>query len=111
MALARYVERNPVRAKIVKRPWEYRWSSAAYHTGKSTCDPLVRSDKVLQELVGDWKEYIKTGDNEEDLEQIRKEHSSGRPIGSDKFIKSLEKKSKRVLQRGLPGRPRVKERV
>ncbi len=27
----RYVERNPVRAKIVKNAWDYNWSSAAYH--------------------------------------------------------------------------------
>jgi len=28
---ARYVELNPVRAKFVKKPQEYRWSSAAAH--------------------------------------------------------------------------------
>src|SRR5690606_5977550 len=28
-----YVERNPVRAKMTRVPWTYRWSSAAAHTG------------------------------------------------------------------------------
>ena len=29
----RYVERNPVRTKMTRAPWTYRWSSAAAHTG------------------------------------------------------------------------------
>jgi len=29
----RYVERNPVRAKMVELPWEYQWSSAREHVG------------------------------------------------------------------------------
>jgi len=29
----RYVERNPVRAKMVRLPWEYEWSSAREHVG------------------------------------------------------------------------------
>ena len=29
----RYVERNPVRAKMVELPWEYEWSSAGEHVG------------------------------------------------------------------------------
>jgi putative transposase len=29
----RYVERNPVRAKMVRFPWEYEWSSAREHVG------------------------------------------------------------------------------
>lgn len=29
----RYVERNPVRAKMVRDPWDYFWSSAQWHVG------------------------------------------------------------------------------
>jgi putative transposase len=28
-----YIERNPVRAKMTRLPWIYRWSSASAHTG------------------------------------------------------------------------------
>src|SRR5208337_2974495 len=28
IAAARYVERNPVRARLARRAWDYRWSSA-----------------------------------------------------------------------------------
>ena len=30
-ASTRYVEQNPVRAGLVKRPGDYRWSSAGVH--------------------------------------------------------------------------------
>jgi putative transposase len=33
MAAVRYVERNPVRAHLVQRAWDYRWSSAPAHVG------------------------------------------------------------------------------
>ena len=33
MAALRYVERNPVRAKMVDKPWLWIWSSAREHTG------------------------------------------------------------------------------
>jgi putative transposase len=29
-----YVERNPVRARLVRRAWRWPWSSAAAHAGK-----------------------------------------------------------------------------
>ena len=39
-AAIRYVENNPVRAKLVKQAEDYRWSSAGAHCG-------LRSDSVL----------------------------------------------------------------
>jgi REP-associated tyrosine transposase len=33
LAALGYVERNPVRAKMVAQAWQYEWSSARYHVG------------------------------------------------------------------------------
>lgn len=30
----RYVERNPVRAGIVRKPWQWKWSRAGVHVGQ-----------------------------------------------------------------------------
>jgi len=47
MAL-RYVELNPIRAKIVAKPEQYPWSSARYHLGHAPYPPLLcRHDKIL----------------------------------------------------------------
>jgi putative transposase len=42
-AAIRYVERNPVRAKMVKCPWEYPWSSAKVHIKKGEDDIIDSS--------------------------------------------------------------------
>jgi len=41
LAVARYIERNPVRAGIVEKAWEYPWSSASAHLAEKN-DLLVR---------------------------------------------------------------------
>lgn len=107
LAVARYIERNPVRAGLVKMPWRYKWSSAGYHVGESNLDSLVNGDELLQELAGDWKEYLRERDDEGDLAAIRREEASGRPIGNAAFVGKLEKKLERVLKRGVPGRRRI----
>lgn len=40
LAATRYIERNPVRAKIVRKPWRYRYSSAWAHV-EGRADPLL----------------------------------------------------------------------
>ena len=57
IAAARYVELNPVWAMLVKLPWEFQWSSAAFHTEMRKVDPLVR-DKTLRGLVKDWRKFL-----------------------------------------------------
>jgi putative transposase len=62
---ARYIERNPVRAGIVKEPGEYEWSSyKRYAFGKKDdiiieCDPLyerlAESDTAKQRI---YQEYV-----------------------------------------------------
>ena len=39
----RYVERNPVRARIVRVPWVYHWSSAGFRVGRRRKGPPVRA--------------------------------------------------------------------
>ena len=106
LAAVRYVERNPVRAKIVRTPWKYEYSSAAYHFGKQKFDPLIKNDDTLQDMIDSWSEYLQNKDDDNDLFKIRREESGGRPIGTETFIKSIETKLKRSFNRGYPGRPR-----
>src|SRR5689334_20233255 len=55
--LLRYIERNPVRAKLTMRPQDWRWSSAYYRrsTGSS---PLVTLDAGPVALPRNWLELI-----------------------------------------------------
>ncbi|MCK5540879.1 MAG: transposase [Deltaproteobacteria bacterium] len=108
LAATRYVERNPVRARMVQLPWEFKYSSAAYRIGEKSADPLISNDQTLQDLIDDWRTYLYNGDSEEDLAKIRKEESGGRPIGSKSFIENLEKELSRSFNRKPVGRPSKK---
>jgi len=48
LAVARYIERNPVRAKIVRLASDYAWSSAQYRIGQKP-DLLVTDDALLRD--------------------------------------------------------------
>jgi REP element-mobilizing transposase RayT len=51
--LLAYVDLNPVRAGIVKRPEDYRWSSLGYHLQTGNKDNLLSVDFGLKE----WNEF------------------------------------------------------
>ena len=57
LAAVRYVELNPVRAGMVGHAWEYPWSSAGFHTGKTETDPLVK-ERTLSGLTSDWEGFL-----------------------------------------------------
>ena len=103
----RYVERNPVRARLTRTPWEHPWSSAAAHvTGE---DPLGLLDMATwreMETPASWKQALQRRDNEDEVEALRLRTTTGRPLGSDRFIAKLETALNRRL-RPLPvGRPK-----
>ena len=84
----RYVERNPVRAKLVERAWEWPWSSAREHVrGEKGIISLADITKFID--VDDWKEYLSQKD-EEYNEELRKHTRIGKPIGDRSFIEKLE---------------------
>jgi putative transposase len=110
-AAMRYVERNPVRARMVRKAENYRWSSAAAHCGLRTDPVLTRklSWRRQFESIGDWSAWLAEGDEPQRLEVLRRNVDKGLPCGSEKFIQRLEKMTGRALQYRPRGRPR-KER-
>ena len=106
LAAVRYVERNPVRAGLVKRAWEWPWSSAAGHvSGRG--DLLVRSNPLAEE-VSNWRRFLTEEDEEEVLDRLRRHGRTGRPLGKAGFIRRLERRLGRRLRPRPPGRPSKK---
>ncbi len=67
LQLVRYINLNPVRAKIVKNPEEYKWSSNRANLGKCSCDWLT-TDFVLGtfsknriKALKDYQEFVLYG--------------------------------------------------
>ena len=100
-AAIRYVERNPVRAGMVERAEDYAWSSARAHCGLSV-DALLSPDWREQFPMLDWGAWL-NGIDAESEKRIRAGTYTGRPCGSDTFMKGVEAVVGRVLAPGKPG--------
>lgn len=106
IAALRYVERNPVRAKLAEYAWDYPWSSAAFRVKSRKSDPLVTQIDPF-DLRLDWKELL--GSDPEEMGMLREKARTGRPCGSDAFVEEAEKLTGRLLAPRSAGRPRKKK--
>lgn len=101
IATARYIVLNPVRARIVKRPEDYRWSSCKAHLqGK---DDILVKVTPLAEIISDWRGLLESDLSDGRYDAIRSHEKTGRPLGSDEFLDNLEKLTARSLKKQKPG--------
>src|SRR5579863_8089804 len=78
-AAIRYVERNPVRAKIVRKAENYPWSSASAHCGLKDDPTLTRKAAWRRqfESIGDWSAWLAEGDMPDQLDVLRRNAEKG----------------------------------
>jgi putative transposase len=103
-----YVERNPVRARIVEQAERFPWSSAAERLGVGPNRGLVDLRRWRSQYTREqWKEALESSVQEEAFGRRLQEASRrGRALGSGDFVRELEGRAGRRL-RPLPvGRPR-----
>jgi putative transposase len=107
-AAIRYVERNPVRARMLRKAENYAWSSAQAHCGQRQDTVLTTNSRWRRQVkgIGDWSAWLAQGDEPGELEILRRNADKGLPCGSQKFIGKLERLTGRVLQYRPRGRPR-----
>ena len=99
----RYVERNPVRAGLARRPEDWAWSSARAHLDGRD-DALVRVAPLLERFP-DWRGYLSDDVDAAALKTLRQHGRSGRPLGSERFVAKLETELGRHIGAGRRGRP------
>ena len=88
-AALRYVALNPVRARLVRRAQDWRWSSA-----RALLDP-VRGDGITDvapvlDRVPDFAGMLAAGEDEDMSVALRRSESTGRPLGSSAFLDRVE---------------------
>ena len=101
----RYVELNPVRARMVKGALDWRWSSARAHCGKEGGDDFLER-KWWREMytAARWREALENSIYEADLtERLREATRTGRPLADEKIVELLERQLGRVLRQRKPG--------
>lgn len=95
MAAVRYVENNPVTAKMVTRADDWPWSSAKSHVrGQRTClDPLTDM-AALAGTASNWRAMLRHGleagdvgeEGEAVAEMIEARLRTGRPLAAEDWI-------------------------
>ena len=104
-AAMRYVENNSVRARLVKKVENYRWSSARAHA-TGTIDAVLADDCYMVERIKDWSAYLREKEDAILVEDIRQSTKTGRPCGDNRFVMKMEKLLERKLTVLPKGRPR-----
>jgi putative transposase len=102
MTAVRYVENNPVAARIVARAEEWRWSSARSHiAGKRAKDDPLTDVKALGLHVRNWRALLRVGleamDDPASAEEIEARIRTGRPLASPEWIAEAEAAMNRKL--------------
>ncbi len=100
----RYIELNPVRANMVDRPSEYRWSSYGYN-GLGQTDPIVTPYREYAQLGNDLEErqsayraLFKNRITEKTLTEIREASNKAWVLGSDQFKQEIGQKLNRRME-------------
>jgi putative transposase len=92
----RYVALNPVRARLVRKAEDWRWSSTrALIAGED--DHVVKAAPAL-ERVGDFAAFLgEAFDEKLSYAALRRAESVGRPIGSAEWLEEMEERTGRKL--------------
>ena len=108
LACTRYIENNPVRAKLVGRAEQWAWSSAGAHISGQN-DNLVNVAPLLSIIKGDWRNFLAEATSSAEINDIRQHEQTGRPLGDVTFVSHLEDLLGRRLRLRKPGRKPKKD--
>jgi putative transposase len=104
-AVARYIERNPLKAGLAERPEAFRWSSARAHLTEADDAVLGSPSWLTPTEKNAYSKFVLAEDEKMD-EAIRKATRTGRPFGSEWFVGMLESQMQQTLRPNKVGRPR-----
>jgi putative transposase len=92
----RYVALNPVRAQLVKRPKDWRWSSTRAHLAGADNGFVIVAPAL--ERVGDFARFLgKAFDEQLTYAALRKAECVGRPVGSLQWLNDMEARTGKTL--------------
>ena len=108
----RYIELNPVRAKIVEHPGDYRWSSYRCHATGSPSS-MVKDHKVYLRIASTpmermicYRELFRTSLGDRDVHDVRISVAFSAPLGDSQFKEWIEATLGRAVGGTGPGRPK-----
>ena len=90
---SRYIVLNPIRAKLVKNPYQWIWSSYSATTGQRSPPPCLTVDWILGQLASErktaeeiYRKFVRAGMR---AESIWKELRGQSILGEDDFVEGM----------------------
>lgn len=111
LACCRYIELNPVRARMVEKPEDYAWSSCRYRLGHDSADWLDHDPCYLGSGENDnerqhrYRQFLHTAIPSGEWELIREAVQRGQLTGSTRFTDEVAAILGRRVERRGRGRP------
>ena len=88
-SVLRYVERNPLRANLVKQAEEWRWSSL-WHRVRGNNAGLLDDDPVALPIR--WRQHVQRAQTEAELAALRRSVVRGAPFGETSWQERTAKR-------------------
>jgi len=109
----RYIELNPVKAKMVIQPENYRWSSYRENAGLSSSVIVDRHGftKISDVSFENYRNYVAQDTPSSEAEFISQRLESNRLTGGGKFVKEIESRTGIRLEYKRPGRPPMNKAI
>jgi putative transposase len=111
----RYIELNPVRAGMVRRPQDHEWSSYRANAGLAESQLITPHEEYLalggceKERGANYRRLFDADLDPADLEGIRAAANGGFVWGDERFRAELTTMLGRRVEMGAPGRPRKQQ--
>jgi putative transposase len=104
LSVMRYVESNPVRAKLAKRAENWRWSSLGYGPDRIQ---LFKPAPAPIKRGRNWLEKVNTPFPPAELQRIRQSVNRGTPLGTDPWVQETAALLGLESSMRPRGRPRI----
>jgi putative transposase len=113
LACCRYVELNPVRARMTDAPSSYPWSSYRWHAGESAefawldVDPCYAAlGSTAEARATAYRDFVRGAIPDGEWRLIREALQRGQLTGSARFTDQVESMVRRRIEHRGRGRPR-----
>ncbi|UZE31037.1 transposase [Pseudomonas asplenii] len=112
LACSRYIELNPVRARMVSRPEDYIWSSYLLRSSEHAYDNWLDTDPcfetlghTLEDRKAKYRNFVNQEISSEELTLIRESLQRGQLTGNTRFVDEIEAVMGLRIERRGQGRP------
>ncbi len=103
LSVIKYIERNPVRARLVEKCEDWQWGSALKRVQRNP-DTFVSDPPMI--LPQQYVIWINTEDRKEELISLRQSVNKGVPYGRTSWVEVMARQYKLESSLREPGRPK-----